>query len=92
MAKIVSVIYSETALKDLKQLDKVVAKRIVLKIKDNADQIDPLLRAKPLVGKLGGWYRYRIGDYRAIFSIDADNQIILLKVLQVRHRKDIYRI
>lgn len=92
MAKIVSIIYSKTALKDLKQLDKVVAKRIVLKIKDNADQTDPLRRAKPLVGKLSGWYRYRIGDYRAIFSIDADNQIILLKVLQVRHRKDIYRL
>ncbi len=92
MAKIVSIIYSESALKDLKQLDKVVARRIVLKIKDNADQADPLLRAKPLAGKLSGWYRYRIGDHRAIFSVDSNGQVILLKVLQIKHRKDIYRL
>jgi mRNA interferase RelE/StbE len=92
MAKIVSVIYSEMALKDLKQLDKVVARRIVLKIKDNADQPDPLLRAKFLSGKLAGWYRYRIGDYRAIFSLDSNGHIVLLKVLKITHRKDVYRI
>ena len=92
MAKIVCIIYSETALKDLKQLDKVVARRIVLKIKDNADQANPLLRAKQLVGKLNGWYRYRIGDYRAIFSVDSNGQIILLKVLQVKYRKEVYRL
>lgn len=92
MAKIVSVIYSETALKDLKQLDKVLAKRIVFKIRDNAEQTDPLLRAKSLTGKLSGWYRYRIGDYRAIFSLDNNGQIVLLKVLKIKHRKDVYRI
>jgi mRNA interferase RelE/StbE len=92
MAKIVSIIYSETALKDLKGLEKVVAKRIVLKIKVNAEQTDQLLRAKSLTGELSGWYRYRIGDYRAIFSLDNNGQIVLLKVLKIKHRKDVYRI
>jgi mRNA interferase RelE/StbE len=92
MAKIVSVIYSETALKDLKLLDKVVARRIVLKIRDTADQPDPLLRAKSLSGKLSGWYRYRIGDYRAIFSLDNNGQMVLLKVLKIKHRKEVYRL
>lgn len=92
MSRKVKVIYSESALKDLKQLDRVIAKRIVLKIKDNTEQSDPLLRAKALAGKLSGWYRYRIGDYRAIFSMGSNGQIILLKVLQIRHRKDVYRL
>ncbi len=92
MTKKVTIIYSESALKNLKQLDKVVAKRIVLKIKDNAEQADPLSRAKSLTGKLSGWYRYRIGDYRAIFSIDSNGKITLLKILQIKHRKDIYRL
>ncbi|MBP6881235.1 MAG: hypothetical protein KBC35_01275 [Candidatus Pacebacteria bacterium] len=36
-------------------------------------------------------YRYRIGDYRAIFSVAADGTITLLTILSVKHRKDVYR-
>lgn len=86
-----TILYSADALKDLKQLDKALARRIVLKIKDNAIQEDPLGRAKALTGKLSGRYRYRIGDYRAIFSTDKKGQILLLKILRIKHRKDIYR-
>jgi mRNA interferase RelE/StbE len=87
----ISVIYSRDAYKDLMQLGKVTARRIVLKIEDNAKQSDPLARAKALTGNLAGRYRYRVGDYRVIFSIDKAGHVLILKVLLIKHRKDVYR-
>ena len=87
----VSVIYSHDALRQLKKLPLAFAKRIVRKISDNANQADPLSRAKALRGRLSGKYRYRIGDYRAIFSINDDGLVTILMILDIRHRKDAYK-
>jgi len=87
----IQVIYSPDALKDLKKLEKKLAVRIVKKISDNAKQKDPLQRTKALGGGLVGRYRYRIGDYRAIFRIDADGKLLVLMVLRIKHRKDVYK-
>ena len=35
------------------------------------------------------YYRIRIGDYRIIYSIDDKSHIV--KVLDIGHRKDVYR-
>lgn len=87
----VSVVYSGRALSQLKKLDISISKRIVLKVADNAKQPDPLSRAKSLQGVLQGKYRYRIGDYRAIFIIDEKGRLVFLTILDIKHRKDIYR-
>ncbi len=87
----ITVIYSDDALRQLKKLSATLSKRIVLKIANNAVQTDPLGRAKALQGKLSGKYRYRIGDYRAIFTIDDKGNITVLTVLTIKHRKDIYK-
>lgn len=87
----VSVVYSHDALRQLKKLPHALAKRIVIKVADNATQADPLSRAKPLQGRLSGKYRYRIGDYRAIFCIDDEEKIAILMILDIRHRKDVYK-
>jgi len=47
----------------------------------------PLKHASALINTTLGMYRFRIGDYRAIFDIDKENIV----VLRVGHRKDIYR-
>lgn len=91
MPRRTEIIYSPDAVRDLKQIDKPIALRIVKKIDENATQADPLSRAKPLTGVLAGRYRYRIGDYRAIFSFDAKGRMSILKVLKIQHRKDVYR-
>ncbi|HMO77842.1 MAG TPA: type II toxin-antitoxin system RelE/ParE family toxin [Candidatus Paceibacterota bacterium] len=91
MDKLVSVIYSPDARKDIKKLDKKEGRRVVLKIKENTESPNPLQRAKALSGILSGYYRYRIGDYRAIFSWDEKGQVSILKILRVKHRKDVYR-
>lgn len=87
----VPVVYSDAALGQLKKLDTAIAKRIVIKIADNAAQTDPLVRAKPLHGDLHGKYRYRIGDYRAVFVLDEKGRLVLLTILSIKHRKDVYR-
>ncbi len=46
-------------------------------------------QGKPLKGSYKGLYRYRIGDYRIIYSVEDDRLIVF--VLRIRHRKDAYR-
>lgn len=83
--------YSTQARKDLQSFDQVVAGRIVKKLDKNIHLSDPLQRAKALVGELQGSYRYRIGNYRAIFIVTKDNQLVLLTILNIEHRSKIYR-
>ncbi len=84
------VIYSENAVKDLRRLDKKLAQRIVEKICFFSEQDDLGKYSKALVGFGPDKYRFRIGDYRAIFRIDELGKIQVLMVLNVKHRKEIY--
>ena len=36
------------------------------------------------------WYRIRVGDYRIIYEVQDD--VVLVSVIHVGHRKDIYRV
>jgi len=42
--------------------------------------------AKPLRGRLAGWFRLRSGDYRIRFRVEGDTVI----VDKIGHRKDVY--
>lgn len=83
--------YTESALKDLKKIDKKVARRIVDKIKKESEKDNPIVSAKVLQGVLAGFYRYRIGDYRVIFEVDDHRRITILTILRIKHRKDIFK-
>jgi mRNA interferase RelE/StbE len=50
---------------------------------------NPRQWGKPLQGEKRGLWRYRVGDYRLICHIQ-DERITVL-VLEVAHRKDVYR-
>ena len=80
-------IYSPSALKQLEKLNKEIKERVIaalerLRIRPESCDI------KKLVGISG--YRFRVGDYRVIFDMEKDKLIIL--VLQIGHRKNIYKI
>ncbi len=82
--------YTDTALAMLRMLDKQAAKRII----DFMDQRvaaleDPPDNGKALTGPLGGFWRYRVGDYRIICDIHDDELIIL--VVKIGNRRDVYR-
>ncbi len=44
---------------------------------------------KSLTGKLAGYYRYRLGDYRVIYAVNE--QVALVEVITITHRKDVYK-
>ena len=58
-----------------------------------AEAIDALKRAprppgaKRLVGKTG--YRIRLGDFRVLYTID--DQVKLVRIYRIGHRRDVYR-
>ncbi|MBT4384693.1 type II toxin-antitoxin system RelE/ParE family toxin [Candidatus Peregrinibacteria bacterium] len=83
------VIYSENAVKELRKIDKQIAQRIIKKIHFFSEQKEIQTHAKKLKGFVEK-FRFRIGDYRAIFSIDKKGKIKILKILNIKHRKDIY--
>ena len=82
------VIILPTAFEDLSRIDKPIAKRVTDKItwlSENLDNITPL----PLKGNLSGFYKLKIGDWRALYEIDYDERVIT--VHKVGHRKEIYK-
>ena len=80
-------IFTKVAAKDIQKLDMVIQKRIKQKLAYFIDLPDPLAQAKRLTGDKAGMYRWRLGDYRIVFDVDG-NKIV---ILQVQHRKDIYK-
>lgn len=80
---------SSEAESDLARLQKATASRITHKIKWFAVQPDPLHFAIPLKGR-AGFFRFRIGDYRVLFTLKKGIIVILL-VLSVKHRSEAYR-
>ncbi len=91
MKKPIKIVYSRVAEKEINKLPKNIARRILNKVLDNSQQQDVLYRAKALQGRLSGKYRYRVGDYRVVFVLDEYGNIVVLTVLTVTHRKDVYR-
>lgn len=82
--------YTQKANEDLKKLSAPIVRRILKKIEFYASEQNPLAFAKPLHGQLVGTYRFRIGDFRAIFWVDQSGYITILNILRIKHRKDIY--
>jgi len=79
------VIYKASVEKDLKKIDKTEAKKILNRIEGDLAK-DPD-KGSALSGTFQGLYRYRIGDYRVIYTKTVDG----ILVLRIGHRRDIYR-
>ncbi len=75
------------AIRQLRKLDPAARRRVQAAIELLADEPRPS-GAKKLVGGEGEW-RVRTGDYRIVYEIN-DN-ILLVLVVALRHRRDIYR-
>ena len=79
------VVLTRRALKDFESIEKDARKRIAAKLREYTEE--PLKYAQKLINQKIGSYRFRIGDYRVIFDIDAENIVIL----RIGHRKSIYK-
>ena len=82
---------SSQALKALGQLDAQVARRILTFLHDRVASLeDPRSIGETLKGsRLGEFWKYRIGDYRVISSIE-DSALRIL-VVKVGNRREVYR-
>jgi len=82
---------SEGVDRTLSKLDRQQAKRILKFLYDRIEKLDdPRSIGKALHGsRLGEFWKYRVGDYRLICKIEDDRLVVL--VLRVGHRKEIYR-
>ena len=79
--------FSPAAARQVRKLDAQVRRRVQAVVE--LLSVDPRPPgAKQLVGGLGEW-RVRTGDYRIIYEIHDDVLVVL--VLSVGHRRDIYR-
>ena len=77
--------FKKSISRDLKKLSKDDAKRILDKIEqDLPERADtfPLL-----TGKFAGLRKFRIGDYRVIYTIIENTAL----VLRISHRRDVFR-
>ncbi len=82
--------YTETALAQLRKLDKAVARRIVDYMDERiVGSENPRNAGKALTGPWGGLWRYRVGDCRVI--CDIQDGALRVLVVQVGDRREIYR-
>ena len=83
--------FDESAKKELAKLDRQVARRLIDFLKNRVLNLrDPRSVGQALRGAtLGEFWKYRVGDFRIIASIQDDRMIVL--VLRVGNRSDIYR-
>jgi mRNA interferase RelE/StbE len=83
--------FSKVAERDLRKLDKQVARRISRFLLERIAALeDPRSIGEALQGsELGEFWKYRVGDYRIIVRIE--DAVIRILVLEIGHRREIYR-
>lgn len=81
--------YSETAKKFLKKLNPKVG-QVILEYMSRRIAVldDPKTAGRALRGELGGFWRYRVGDYRVICEL-KDSELVIL-ALVIGHRSNVY--
>ncbi len=81
---------TKTATKQITKLDHKAQKSILVFMRERlAPAVNPRQWGRALQGEKRGLWRYRVGEYRLICDIQ-DEKITVL-VLEVGHRKDVYR-
>ena len=81
----------DAAKKDLANLDRQIARRIMAFLRERVAVLDdPRSIGEALKGsKLGDFWKYRVGDYRIISSIE-DGALCIL-VVKIGNRREVYR-
>jgi mRNA interferase RelE/StbE len=80
------IFYAHKAAKQLRDLPRLIQKRIIQKMRFYAKHDNPLKFAEHLTDYKEGEFRFRIGDYRIIFDVDED----AIYVLKIKKRDKAY--
>ncbi|MBB2694632.1 UNVERIFIED_ORG: mRNA interferase RelE/StbE [Rhizobium esperanzae] len=86
-----SIEFHRAAERELEKLGHEAARRILRFLNDRVARLDdPRSIGEALKGsELGDFWKYRVGDYRVIASID-DGAVRIL-VVRIGNRRDVYR-
>lgn len=82
---------SDAAKKHLAKMGRVEAKRITtylrtrIAVLDNPRQLGDAVQG----ARLGGLWRYRVGDYRIL--VEIKDEIVTVLVIGIGHRGEVYR-
>jgi mRNA interferase RelE/StbE len=70
--------------------DKALAQKIArcLQQLEQTPRSHPNIKA--LKGNYAGYYRYRVGDYRVVYSIDGEK--VQVFVIAIAHRREVYEL
>lgn len=81
--------YADSAKQQLRKLDRQIARRILDFMEERVSgRDDPRSTGKALTGPMGGLWRYRMGDYRIVCSIE-DTAVRIL-VVRIGNRREVY--
>lgn len=83
--------FHKAAQKDLAKLDHPVRAPILRFLSDRLEGCaDPRLIGEALKGDaFGRYWKYRVGDYRVIASVQGD--LLLILVVRIGNRREVYR-
>lgn len=73
---------------ELSRLDAPVSRRIIERINWLAANLDAI-RLEGLTGDLVGLYKLRVGDYRVVYQVLHEEQVVVIHA--IGHRREIYR-
>ena len=77
--------FKKSVARDLNRIDKIQSEKILSKI--DAELPEKAESFPVLSGKFSGLKKFRVGDYRVIYSIIGDTALIL----RISHRREAYR-
>ena len=80
--------FMSKAVEDISRLDKVIAQRILTKIRwlsENFDDLTP----EVLTGEWEGLFKLRVGSYRVVYTVSQKDQLVTVHL--IGHRRDIYK-
>jgi mRNA interferase RelE/StbE len=73
---------------DIRRIDPEMGRRIAEKLLEQAENATTV-RHKAFKGKWRGLYSLRVGDYRAIYALNHDEQLLIVEI--IGHRRDVYK-
>ena len=79
---------TDVAEENLGELDSFVAKRIVNKLRWFAENFDSFA-PQELAGRLKGFYKLRVGDWRVVYSVETGKSKIIVHFID--HRSRVYK-
>lgn len=81
---------TQRATRRLRRLDRAAASRVIEYLAQfEAPGADPRSKGSSLRGPMKALWRYRLGDYRILVSLEDETLVVL--VVEVKHRSKAYR-